>query len=192
MRVRSAGHGLFPATGAILLALFLFLAPLVTAGPAPAAPATDPRIVLLKNREYAPALLKGIREARTSVLLSAYLFKITDSRGNLPRAVAEELIRARKRGVDVTVILEISKKESDNLNRENRHTGAILTRGGVKVFFDSPRVTSHAKVAVIDGRHIYLGSHNLTQSALFHNNELSLLVDSPELAAEVRAWLDRL
>ncbi len=62
----------------------------------------------------------------------------------------------------------------------------------MKVFFDSSRVTSHAKLAVIDGRFVYLGSHNLTQGALAHNNELSVLVDSPEMAAEFRSYLERL
>ena len=45
---------------------------------------------------------------------------------------------------------------------------------------------------MIDGRYVYLGSHNLTQAALKHNNELSVLLDSPEVAAEVGAYLERL
>jgi phosphatidylserine/phosphatidylglycerophosphate/cardiolipin synthase-like enzyme len=44
---------------------------------------------------------------------------------------------------------------------------------------------------VIDKRYIFLGSHNLTQGALKYNNELSVLIDSPEMAAEVRAYLER-
>ncbi len=150
------------------------------------------RVTLLKNREYATAFLTGIREARSSIVISTYLFKVTEAGDNLPRRIAEELISARRRGVAVTVILESSSDLSDNLNRENHHAADILSRGGVKVFFDSPRITSHAKVAVIDGRYVYLGSHNLTQGALVHNNELSILVDSPEMAAEIRSWLDRL
>jgi phosphatidylserine/phosphatidylglycerophosphate/cardiolipin synthase-like enzyme len=150
------------------------------------------RTTLLRNQEYAEALLQGIGNARTSIACSFYLFKTTDARGNLPRRIAEELVRARKRGVQVTVILEKGGNARDNLNADNRHTAALLTRGGVKVFFDSPRVTTHNKVVVIDNRYLYLGSHNLTQSALRHNNELSLLIDSPELAAEVLAFLERL
>ena len=48
------------------------------------------------------------------------------------------------------------------------------------------------KTAVIDSRYVYIGSHNLTQSALQRNNELSVLIDSPEIAAEVKAYLDRI
>jgi phosphatidylserine/phosphatidylglycerophosphate/cardiolipin synthase-like enzyme len=171
---------------ALLVAAALFAAAL----PVQAASFTT-KTTLLRNQEYAEALLQGIRNARDSVVCSFYLFKITDSRGNLPRRIADELVRARRRGVEVTVILEKGSNARDSLNGENRSTAALLSRGGVKVFFDSPRVTTHNKVVVIDRRYLYLGSHNLTQSALQHNNELSVLIDSPELAAEARAFLDR-
>jgi len=45
---------------------------------------------------------------------------------------------------------------------------------------------------VIDRRYIYIGSHNLTQSALKYNKELSVLIDSPELAGEMTAYLNGL
>ncbi len=180
----AAGKGLF----CILFLILALLAPLAAA----ADTAASAPVTLLKNRDYATAFLKGIREARSSILLSTYLFKVGDGVDNIPRRVAEELVRARKRGVAVTVILERSADSTDSLNRENHHAADILARGGVKVYFDSPSITSHAKVAVIDGRYVYLGSHNLTQGALAHNNELSVLVDSPEMAAEIRSYLDRL
>ena len=46
--------------------------------------------------------------------------------------------------------------------------------------------------ALAKRRIVILGSHNLTQSALRHNNELSVRIDSPSLAAEVGAYQDRL
>lgn len=150
------------------------------------------RTQLLKNREYGEALIQGIRDARTSIVCSFYLFKITGSPTNLPRRIAEELGRAARRGVAVTVILERSSDGRDRLNDENRSTATFLSREGVKVLFDSPKVVSHVKATVIDGRYVFLGSHNLTQSALRHNNELSTRIDSPEMAAEVTSYLDRL
>ncbi|MBU4177899.1 MAG: phospholipase, partial [Proteobacteria bacterium] len=47
-----------------------------------------------------------------------------------------------------------------------------------------------AKLAVIDRRYCLVGSHNLTQSALKHNHELSLLLDNPQLAEEILAYLE--
>ena len=51
---------------------------------------------------------------------------------------------------------------------------------------------THLKVTVIDGRYVYLGSHNLTEGALRYNNELSVLIDSPEIAAETLTYLNQL
>ena len=178
----------------VRLLLFLLIAALTWATPCSLQAGTNAKgtTVLLKNREYGDALLEGIRAARSSIICSFYLFKITDSRNNQPRRIAEELVNAGKRGVNVTVILERDAGTKDPLGEENRHTSAFLSRGGVKVRFDSPAIVTHAKVAVIDGRFVFLGSHNLTQSALRRNNELSVRIDSPEMAAEVTAYLERL
>ena len=149
------------------------------------------RATVLSNQEYSDALLHGIREARSSIICSFYLFKIGEGRNNQPRRIAEELIRAKKRGVTVTVILEKTGKDNDTLDADNRRTASLLAQDGVTVRFDSPRVTTHNKVVVIDKRQIYLGSHNLTQAALRHNNELSVRIDSPEMASEILSYLER-
>lgn len=183
---RRAGHSA-RLTVTILLAILAF-SPAI---PAAAAPPSR-SVTLLKNGDYLDALVQGIGKARQSVVCSCYLFKTGTGRGNQPRRIADELIRARQRGVAVTVVLEDEGRRRDPLNAENHVTAALLRRGGVTVRFDSPWVTSHAKVVVIDNRHVYLGSHNLTQSALTRNNELSLHIDSPDLAAEITGYLDRL
>ncbi len=150
------------------------------------------RVTLLKKQEYLDALLKSIRGARKNILFTYYLFKTTPSSRNQPDRIAEELVKAGKRGVDVTVILEISDDPDDPLNGENRQTASFLSRKGIRVLFDSPRTKTHLKVALIDDRYVFLGSHNLTQSALQYNNEVSVLVDSPEMASEMKSYLNRL
>jgi phosphatidylserine/phosphatidylglycerophosphate/cardiolipin synthase-like enzyme len=169
----------------------LFLSLLAVAPPAQAT-AHLARVTLLPDRDYGEALLQGVRKARRSVLFTFFLFKSGDSHANQPRQLVEELIGARRRGLAVTVVLEQDQGGKDRLNEQNRQTAALLERGGVRVIFDSPRTTTHVKAAVIDDRFVYLGSHNLTESALRHNNELSVLIDSAELAAEVLAYLNRL
>jgi phosphatidylserine/phosphatidylglycerophosphate/cardiolipin synthase-like enzyme len=169
--------------------LTLFTLLLLCPGQGPCADFTTVRAQLLKNREYGEALLKGIRDARSRILVSCYLFKITDLPENLPLRIAQELISARQRGVEVTVILERSRDPEDSLNRANAATAALLSRNGIAVRFDSLRKTTHSKIAVIDGRYLFLGSHNLTQNALGSNNELSVLMDSPEMAREVTDYL---
>jgi phosphatidylserine/phosphatidylglycerophosphate/cardiolipin synthase-like enzyme len=175
-------------TAGMLAALLAFTVP----SPLHAGGSYQAKSALLKNSEYADALIQGIREARTSFIGSFYLFKISGSRNNLPRRIAEELVRAARRGVVVTVVLERASGKNDRLDDENRRTAAYLSHEGVRVRFDSPAIVTHTKVAVIDGRFVYLGSHNLTQSALKYNNELSVRIDSPGMAAEVTGYLEKL
>lgn len=175
--------------GRVTLISWLAVLILGAAGPVFPAEQGPCNVTLLKNRDYASALLTALRESRSSILVSCYLFKITNFPGNMPRRVAQELIRARQRGIAVTVILERSRDEKDFLNRENRSTADFLARNGISVRFDSVRKTSHAKVVVIDNRLLFLGSHNLTHNALSRNNELSVLIDSPKMAREVTSYL---
>lgn len=172
----------------ILLLMLIFV------GAAPVSASGDyvANITLLKNLEYPEVLLKEIRGARKDVLFSFYLFKISESPNNKPRRIAKELISARNRGVAVTVILEESNKQDDPLNIENHKTAALLSQKGIKVLFDSPLTTTHVKAAIIDNRYVFLGSHNLTQSALQYNNELSVRIDSKALAREVQGYLNQL
>ena len=111
---------------------------------------TAARVTLLPNREYGEALISGIRQARTNITFCYFLFKLGEGKNNFPRQLAAELVSARRRGVDVTVLLEQDDGGRDRINEQNRQVAAELTRGGVKVLFDSPRTTTHVKAAVID------------------------------------------
>jgi phosphatidylserine/phosphatidylglycerophosphate/cardiolipin synthase-like enzyme len=99
------------------------------------------------------------------------------------------LAKAVKRGVEVKVILEATGRLNDELNTQNRQTGKLLEEKGVKVYFDSPRTTTHTKMIVIDEKLLILGSHNLTQSALKYNNEISIMLSSPDLAKRARDYM---
>lgn len=92
----NAGRGLsraFVRQFAVVVAVLLLAAPV----PSPAWQSHPARTTLLKNKEYGEALLQGIRSARSGILVSCYLFKVTDFPDNLPRRIAEELIAARRR-----------------------------------------------------------------------------------------------
>lgn len=164
----------------LLLAGILFLAPPLSAQ-TPAAQSE-----LLANAGYAPALLDRLRQAKRHIVCAFYLFKIGQGRRNLPALVAAELVNARERGVEVTVILDAGRTSQ----LENRLAAALLVRNGVRVIYPSGKRITHAKVIVIDDRYLLLGSHNLTQAALAHNNELSVVIDSPELALKATRYLE--
>jgi phosphatidylserine/phosphatidylglycerophosphate/cardiolipin synthase-like enzyme len=147
---------------------------------------------LLPNAEFVDVLLDKVEGARSSIVMTYFLFKTTDKRGNLPARIVNALLDARRRGVAVMVVLEQSDQERDSLNHDNRQTARQLRRGGITVLFDDPRRTTHVKATVIDDRYVIIGSHNITHSALSRNNELSVLMDSPELAREATSYLKAL
>lgn len=146
-------------------------------------------LTLLKNRAYFYALSERIRDARTQIVMALFLFKTNGHPGSYPEILLRELGDAARRGVRVIVVLEQDAKTDSTVNRDNRNASERLKNAGVEVYFDSPKKTMHTKLAVIDGRYTFIGSHNLTQSALKHNHELSVLVDSPAVAEEMLNYI---
>ncbi len=197
------------AAGPILFSLlFLFMAPLCYGGPespdrsnlhapAPAVVAEQTAssgvgtITLLTNEEFFNALLPAIETAKEEIVVSVFLFKSSEYRSNRARTVLDKLVAAAGRGVDVKVLLERDRKPT-GVYSENLKSAERLRAGGVKVFFDDINRTTHTKVVVIDGKDVFLGSHNLTHSALRHNNEASLRVFSPLLAKELLTYIENL
>ena len=169
-------------------AAWALLALVCCALPLPAESLPEPA-ALLENGAYSGELLTRIRESKRRIICAFYLFKIGEKRGNRPAAIAAELVKAKKRGVEVTVILE---GEQQAVASVNRASARILTKGGVKVLFPRAPHLTHNKTVVVDDRYLLIGSHNLTHSALARNNELSVLLDSPELAAQARRYLEKI
>jgi phosphatidylserine/phosphatidylglycerophosphate/cardiolipin synthase-like enzyme len=148
--------------------------------------------VILTNEDYLPALLRTIDEAQNEIFISIFSFKAGEHKNSYPDRILDHLAKALKRGVKVYVILETTDRKSDELNIQNKQTGKLLEEKGVNVYFDSPRQTTHTKLVVIDQHLVLLGSHNFTQSALKYNNEISILLDSPEMAQNARNYILRI
>jgi phosphatidylserine/phosphatidylglycerophosphate/cardiolipin synthase-like enzyme len=170
---------------------------LITAAYSPA-PAAEKRnqnsdttcpAILLTNEDYFPALLKAIDEAQSEIFMSIFSFKAGVHKNSYPDIVLAHLARVAKRGVKIIVILENTGGHDYKLDTENQQTKQLLEEKGVKVYFDSPRQTTHTKLIVIDERLVLLGSHNLTQAALKYNNEISILLDRPDLAKRARNYM---
>jgi phosphatidylserine/phosphatidylglycerophosphate/cardiolipin synthase-like enzyme len=67
-----------------------------------------------------------------------------------------------------------------------------LQERGVRVYADMSGTVVHARVAVIDRRFVFLGSHDLTHQSLGRYREASLVVDSPSLAVDLLAFIESL
>jgi len=148
-------------------------------------------IQLLTDKKYYETITPLIRTAQKQINIAMFVFKTSKAKGNRPHHIIEELAAARKRGVQIEVILEKSGYDKE-LNKENKHTANQLKKLGIHVAFDSNKTTTHAKIVVIDQHLCLLGSHNMTNSALGYNHETSLLVNSRELAKQLLAYMEEL
>jgi len=133
------------------------------------------------NRQHFPVLAELIAEAKARIWVvmygMSYNARYADSQ---PNRLIDSLIEAASRGVEVRVVLDESDY-NQGINQVNRETAARLEKGGVKVRFDLPEVTTHAKLVIADDR-VLVGSANWGHSALAVRNESSLLVREPETA----------
>jgi phosphatidylserine/phosphatidylglycerophosphate/cardiolipin synthase-like enzyme len=152
---------------------------------------------LLTDHAYYNSLMQDLSRAEQNIVIIMYLFKATGHRSALPDHIVDMLLKEHKQGLDVTVILNIDQKNNlykraDDLDEANLSVAKRLEHGGIKVYFDSPRRITHAKVVIIDKRIVYIGSHNFTQSALKYNHEVSVRVVSPAFAEELARYVDEL
>jgi len=152
-------------------------------------PSGEATVRLLKDREYVRDLIRAIDGAQEEIVVCMFLFRASGYRGSYPDRVVERLLKAARRGVRVEVVLERGGDPTGTLDRDNEATRRRLEQGGVRTRMDSPRRTTHTKLVVIDRRTTFVGSHNLTHSALKMNHELSVVIDSPAVAAETLKYI---
>jgi len=152
-------------------------------------PAEDVQVVV--DTQYFQVAKRMIHEAKHSVQVMMFEMGYYDEHPDTPsNLLIKELVLAKKRGVKVEVILE-AKEGEDRATERNRHTGRILSDGGVEVIYDSPFKTTHAKFMVADGELTLLGSTNWTYYALTDNNEASVFIRSREVARALVEYFNR-
>jgi phosphatidylserine/phosphatidylglycerophosphate/cardiolipin synthase-like enzyme len=176
-----------------LLTLFVQILAFAEPGTKVSAPASQERCGarLLKDQDYFPALLEDIDKARQEIALTVFFFKTNGFRDDRPDKILAHLREAVRRGVRVDAVIEQGKK-SENVSEVNSDTARKLIAAGIGVCMDAPDRTMHTKMIVIDRRTLFIGSHNLTQSALKYNHEVSVRIESPPLAEEALRYMKSL
>lgn len=144
-------------------------------------------VTLVPPGQYAAVAEREIEGARESVCLALYLFNVSPERASEPGRLLEALIRARRRGVGVEVLLDGGESPFDPLGR-NRAAAESLAQGGVDAAYVDGKIL-HAKALVVDRKTLLVGSSNWTTAAFRSNVEADVLIRS---TAAARAFLDRL
>jgi phosphatidylserine/phosphatidylglycerophosphate/cardiolipin synthase-like enzyme len=95
--------------------------------------------------------INALDHATNNVLVQAYSFTSAP--------IANALVDAHKRGVNVQVILDKSQRT------EKYSSADFVARAGIPTFIDAKHAIAHNKIMVIDGYEILTGSFNFTKAA---------------------------
>ncbi|WP_050478537.1 phospholipase D family protein [Herbaspirillum rhizosphaerae] len=127
-------------------------------------------------------IAETLGQARKQVLVQAYIFT--------SKPLTAALIAARKRGVDVRVLVDAGQ-----LNKSGRDRIAELQHAGIQVRQETRYKSAHNKVIVIDADNaeatVITGSYNFTWTAQNKNAENILVArKNPPLAVKYAAnWM---
>jgi phosphatidylserine/phosphatidylglycerophosphate/cardiolipin synthase-like enzyme len=118
------------------------------------------------------ATVRFIGEARKSVRLAAY--------GLTSNPIGKALVDAKKRGVDVRVVVD---KEHDPKRSGSNGIANLLAANGIPVRVDTAVRIQHNKVVIVDSQSVQNGSFNFTSAAQALNAEnITIHRGFPELA----------
>ena len=164
---------------ALLAALALPMGCAVQPESAPPAQAIE---VAFSPEAGAEALVfKVIGQARSEIRLAGYSFTSP--------AVVRHLIEAKRRGVDVRVVLD----DRGNRGKANIAAMNLLVGADIPVRVNAAFAIHHDKYIVADRLHTETGSFNYSQAAAKSNSENVIVVwNNPDVAGQyLRHWESR-
>ena len=139
-----------------------------------APPTATFEMVFSPSRQSEEAIIHFIGEARRSVHVAAYAFT--------SKEIAQALLDARMRGLDVRVVVGKGQKAS------RYSVATFLAEHTVSVRIDDKYQLQHQNVVIVDGVSLETGSYNFMDGVRDRNSENVLIIRNvPELAAQFEA-----
>ncbi len=126
----------------------------------------------------AAQMIDAIQNAEESVYFMAFSFTSD--------GIAQSIIEAANAGVTVAGIFEESQYHSNTGTEFDN-----LLAAGLDVRLDGNERNMHHKVFIIDGEIVITGSYNFSRSAEERNDENTLIIYNPEIAAQYLAEFER-
>jgi len=117
-----------------------------------------------------------IKDAKSEIKLEVYEFS--------SKSLAEALVEARERDVNVKVILEPSVYQNNAIFN-------YLVNSGVDASWASKKFhNTHSKFVIIDDSIVLVGSMNWSENAVKNNREASVIIYSEKIAEEFERIFD--
>lgn len=113
-------------------------------------------------------IVNNIKKSKSTIRIQAYSFTSAP--------IAQALVDAKKRGVDVKVILDKSQFSA------SYSSSKFLLNNNIPVWNDERVTIAHNKVIIIDNKTVITGSFNFTKSAQERNAENVIVITDSGLA----------
>jgi HKD family nuclease len=173
--------------------LISFLIALAMLGITARAYCYNAEVVNISGNKYFSAVKEALAKAKESIYLVMFTIELsTEKQNSKANQLINTIIEAKNRGVDVEVVLDqnvdfVQRKYPSDWEIKIKSTNACkrLKDAGIKVYYDDPVKYVHAKAVVIDKKTVILGSTNWTEAAFDRNIEVSVLIESKDLAQEI-------
>ena len=142
---------------------------------------------ILEEGEYYLTLNELISKAETSVDIVIDAIVATPiSPENPAGKLIDSLIKARKRGVRVRIILE------DTRSPKNFIAYRSLLENGIDAYFDASKLLVNSKSVVIDSHICIIGGLSWSPDSWKNNNTISVIMDSKDMGAAVEKSISKL
>lgn len=137
------------------------------------------RVCFTPGEDCTGLIVQTIDEAQKSIFVQAYSFTSPP--------ILHALLLAKRRGVDVQVILDKS-----HIKNKQYSAATFFTNHQIPLLIDYKPDIAHNKVMIIDKSTVITGSFNFTKAAQFRNAENVLVINDPELAMKYwQNWQSR-
>lgn len=130
---------------------------------------TQYEVCFTPGQDCTGEVVQALALAKRSIYVQAYSFT--------SKPIANALVVAKKRGVDVKVILDKSQYKAEKYSASR-----FLDNQNVPVWIDSKPAIAHNKIMIIDENTVITGSFNFTKAAQEKNAENLLIIHNVALA----------
>jgi cardiolipin synthase len=106
------------------------------------------------------------------------------------KSLRNELIEARKRGVQVRILVPGTKSDHAMTRASSRRVYGDLLLSGAQIYEYQPSMI-HAKVLIVDGLWTIVGSTNFDNRSFGINDEVNLAALDPQLASTMTGYFQQ-
>lgn len=140
-------------------------------------PATgEVEVAFSPNEGSEKLVIKAIDSAKTQIRMLTYSFTSAP--------VVAALVRAKKRNVDVALVVDYKNNISEDRSGKARAALGTVSTAGIAVRTISAYPIHHDKLICIDNAHVETGSYNYSDAAARKNSEnVIVLWNNPKLAS---------